>query len=194
MTYTCRPADQPNLLLSLDGLNPGISTNTNPLYTNAPNTKFNNFGSYSWSFNGQNFTDVGNTTTITGLIPGASNLPVILAPSSGSSSMATMANYIFNNRNGYKASSYGSVAFQQASTATGSFVYTIFSNFTALHAAPLYTNLVDDAIMKFYGGPGAGIKVNSHPLPVTAGELQSTNTARWAEGGGQDDETKDERI
>ena len=92
-----------------------------------------------------------------------------------------MSTALLNTRDNYKASSYGSVSFAGPSLPfeSDSFSYIVHANYTAAHAVPLFTNLINDAILKQYSGSSYSITTTMHPLPYTAGQKASSTTTRY---------------
>jgi len=158
--------------------NPGITTDINPLYYNTGN----NFTTSPWA----TLQPITNQFSIISQIPSYTNLPAVAAPHHVTTTLA-MSSYLLSKRNSYQATSYGSITLTQVDTTAHSFGYIIFANYTALHAAPLYTNIINQAILRSYpSGASTTITISMHPLPtpktntMTAGTTTSAfNTAMF---------------
>jgi ATP-binding cassette, subfamily A (ABC1), member 3 len=92
-----------------------------------------------------------------------------------------MSTFLIQNRGQYAASKYGAYVFTRQNTfvpgqdpdatlpATGITTYSAFVNTSARHAAPLYMNLMNSALLRSATGDAAAdIRARNHPLPFTA--------------------------
>ncbi|CAM9259808.1 unnamed protein product [Ectocarpus sp. 4 AP-2014] len=71
--------------------------------------------------------------------------------------------------NSYDNRVFGALSFREADTAAATFDYTIHSNYSALHSAPVYLNQMNSAILRLLSGdPEQSIKTVMHPMPETA--------------------------
>ena len=96
-----------------------------------------------------------------------------------------MSRYLFNSREDYEASRYGAVSFEaitsdnNASSVLSGVQYIVHSNFTGVHAAPLFQSLVADAAIRSIAAAVGSdtsytISLSVHPLPTTKREDEFT--------------------
>ncbi|GAQ79509.1 ABC transporter A family [Klebsormidium nitens] len=79
--------------------------------------------------------------------------------------LLNMSAFLIESRNLTYESRYGAVLFGPR-TASGAVGYSILHNTTAQHAAPLYINLVNDALLKAaHASRDVSIATRNHPLP-----------------------------
>lgn len=74
--------------------------------------------------------------------------------------------YLLSSMNDFKASRYGAFTFEKISADTGTYQFNTHANFTAAHAAPIFANVMANAILKSYA-PTNTIKGVINPLPPT---------------------------
>uniref|UniRef100_A0A7S3XYS2 ABC transporter domain-containing protein n=1 Tax=Heterosigma akashiwo TaxID=2829 RepID=A0A7S3XYS2_HETAK len=92
----------------------------------------------------------------------------------GSEEIYTMNSYLLDTKNDQDASRYGAVYFEDTSSSSTLVDYkiTLLTNFTGLHAAPAFLNVVNEAlIQKVLGDHEISITVRSFPLDLTQFEL-----------------------
>lgn len=64
----------------------------------------------------------------------------VIAP--GITYVEDFSRYLLETRGSTKASRYGSVAWVDMNSTSNEYLYTVFANYTGLHAAPIFSNLV----------------------------------------------------
>lgn len=125
--------DEPTLTLGLVHYNKGIMPDANPLPYNAP-------GNYTFERFGHTTTDA--VTEQTSLLTDAGYSPLPLEPMLANSTV-DFGSLLLRTRGSHKASRFGAVAFTDLDRGAGTYNFIIFSNFTALHAAPTFANLIN---------------------------------------------------
>jgi ATP-binding cassette, subfamily A (ABC1), member 3 len=80
-----------------------------------------------------------------------------------------MSKHLLETRNKYKASRYGAASWLLVNKTGGQFGYAVHANYTGVHAAPVFANMINSAILRLYD-PSASISTTLRQLPITANE------------------------
>jgi len=167
---------QPTKKVTPSLYNPGIATKNlpTPYMANSPSANSISF-CYLPYYGGATQCKSTNPLWFTSAlsnIKGASTNPMV--PVTSAVSVYNMSSYLWTNRNAYQASTFGAYSIVQApssATCGGNFLctysYVIHANFTALHALPLFSNLMADAVAKYKGSSTPSISVSLHPFDYT---------------------------
>lgn len=171
----------PDLTLSLSSYNPGITVDPNPIYYNRDggplgyavwqrpppeNPTWNANYLYNGSVNGQG--------RLMSLIPDAIDLPIVPYDVSFAAPYLQNVSWeLLQSRNSHKASRYGAYSFGYVTPEE--YRYTIHVNYTGVHAAPIYQNVLNDAILKSVD-PAQSIKTVIKPLAVTKNEVATAGS------------------
>lgn len=152
----------PPLSLNLAAYNPGVPTNANPLPFNADGGPFLY---QDWSQGGAwetNPSATGQEALIAG-IADATALPAYPVPGVGS--VLNMSQALLDSRGQWRASRYGALSFAVADGAAQDFAYQVHANYSGAHAAAVFQNLANAAILRSYL-PGGSIRATVTPLKV----------------------------
>ena len=101
----------------------------------------------------------------------AANLPLLAV--SQAETIYNMSDYLFQNRNVRQASTFGAFSIIDASRAGSSSIrnleYVIHGNYTAVHAIPVFQNIIINGLVASYS-PAVTVTGKIHPLPFTKQE------------------------
>jgi ABC-type multidrug transport system ATPase subunit len=163
--------EMPPLTLGLAAYNPGIRNNANPLPFNADGGAF---GYTRWEGNQYvlNPSVVGQEA-IMAAIPAGPTLPTYSFPADAVQNVQNMSASLLASRGDWKASRYGAMTF--AVVDTQEFNYNVHANFTGAHASAIFTNLVNEGILRQFA-PGASIRTTVKPLGVTQNEVATASS------------------
>lgn len=174
MYFAVFTRDQPSITLTIDDYNKGISSNQLPFPYSAGSyvcPSSDNGECSEWKM------DISGQEVVMQEMVKASNLP--LEPGQDIINVYNMSYYLQHNRDDFEASRYGAVTFvaidNRDENVDNSTIlnmeYIIHANFTGVHAGPLTSTLIADALVRTYH-PSVSIVTNLHPLPETKFEKQ----------------------
>jgi len=172
MRFSDWAPSQPSIKISASDYNKKVSNNYLPFpYSNA------DFVCPVRSDCSEMLSQVSGQSMIMDAVDNANDLPV--EPVDYAISIYNMSYFLLANRDEYRASRYGAVTFNNIlyndssvnSGAISRVDYVTHANFTGVHAGPIYTNMLAEAVLHTVNS-GASITLRMHPLPQTTKEKE----------------------
>jgi ABC-type multidrug transport system ATPase subunit len=168
MRYSAFTTNQPSLTLDPSVYNPDYTSNYFPIPYSAGNV---------FCYENNVCNNIDGQDDIMQQMPNQGQLPI--ESQTDATTMYNVSDFLLRRRNDYAAARFGAVSFSTISylpSGALSYVeYNIHSNFTGVHAGPVTSALVAEAVLKSIN-PNASVVTRIHPLPETPGEKTRYNS------------------